>query len=171
MHGTYLEALKGETGALQKGLSRMKRNHVHLASGLLGEDGVISGMRHDCSVYIWVDVHRAIQSGLTFYESDNGVILTSGDSEGFVSSALFSVVIELHDGLDAKHRAKTARLKLIERLFPGCSRVVAKKLHGGFSDSLVLRTDSYGADGHRREPTVTKIDTGKATRLEVKRTR
>ena len=49
-------------------------------------------------------------------------------------------------------------MRLLKRAFEGCSRVVVTKLHGGFSGSLVLKTDSYGLDGSRDEPTVTKLD-------------
>ena len=61
VHGTYTTALEGADGILAKGLSCMGRRHIHLAKGLLGEKGVISGMRRDCSAYIWIDVHRAIK--------------------------------------------------------------------------------------------------------------
>ena len=61
-------------------------------------------------------------------------------------------------------------VRLIERLFADCSRVTVKKMHGDFSGSLVLRTDSYDADGHAEEPTVTKIDDGPALVREVHET-
>lgn len=40
VHGSYLRNWRS---IQQQGLSRMKRTHIHLASGLPGEDGVISG--------------------------------------------------------------------------------------------------------------------------------
>ena len=60
---------------------------------------------------------------------------------------------------------------MLERVFTGCSRVVVTKLHGGFSGSLVLRTDSYGSAGSRDEPTVTKLDDAESLLEEVARTR
>ena len=45
----------------------------------------------------------------------------------------FSVVIELRGGLTLH----PAQVRLLERLFAGCSRVTVTKLHGGFSGSLV----------------------------------
>jgi len=60
VHGTYLEAwdvIKRE------GISRMSRNHVHLAKDLPGESGVISGMRRSCQVLIWIDIAAAEQAG------------------------------------------------------------------------------------------------------------
>ena len=85
---------------LEQGLSRMGRHHVHLAKGLLGEKGVISGMRQSADLFIWVNVHEAIRGGLVFYESANGVILCSGrDGDGRIPPTYFSVVIELRGGL------------------------------------------------------------------------
>ena len=82
------------------GLSSMGRHHVHLAKGLLGEKGVVSGMRRSAELFIWVNVHEAIRGGLVFYESANGVILCSGrDGDGWIPPKYFSVVVELRGGL------------------------------------------------------------------------
>jgi 2'-phosphotransferase len=40
VHGTYH---RNWVAIQREGLSRMNRNHIHLATGLIGEDGVISG--------------------------------------------------------------------------------------------------------------------------------
>ena len=162
VHGTFHRDLDK---ILQEGLSRMGRHHVHLARGLLGERGVVSGMRKNTEVYVWVNVHAAMDSGIRFFESENGVILCEG-FDGLLAPSFFSVVIEVLGGLtlEAPH------VRLIERLFAGCSRVTVKKMHGGFSGSLVLRTDSYDADGHPEEPTVTKLDDGDALVREVHET-
>ena len=97
VHGSYV---KHVDAILEQGLSRMGRHHVHLAKGLLGEEGVVSGMRRNAEVFIWVNVHEAIKGGLTFYESTNGVILCGGQNgDGIIPPAYFSVVIELHGGM------------------------------------------------------------------------
>ena len=59
---------------------------------------------------------------------------------------------------------------MLEHAFAGCSRVVVTKLHGGFSGSLVLKTDSYGLHGSRDEPTVTKLDDAESMLEEVEKT-
>lgn len=41
VHGTYL---RNWPSIQQHGLSRMNRTHIHLAPGLPGEDGIISGV-------------------------------------------------------------------------------------------------------------------------------
>jgi hypothetical protein len=61
-------------------------------------------------------------------------------------------------------------VRLLERAFEDCSRVVVTKLHGGFSGSLVLKTDSYGPNGSRDEPTVTKLDDAVSMLEEVAKT-
>jgi len=92
-----------------QGLSKMKRNHIHLAQGVSGS-GVISGqskrfpsstllntlhnigMRNSSQVYIYVDVGKALGAGLTFSLSNNGVVLTDGNGEGFLLPEFFSRV-------------------------------------------------------------------------------
>lgn len=77
----------------------MKRTHVHFATDLPKkmppldnkyqnrskpkkddqDDGVISGMRKDASIMVWVDVKRsALEGGVEWWRSRNGVILTDG---------------------------------------------------------------------------------------------
>ncbi|XP_078144220.1 tRNA 2'-phosphotransferase 1-like [Centroberyx gerrardi] len=56
VHGSYLHW----SSIQQQGLSRMKRTHIHLAAGLPGEGGVISGMRRDCDLAIFIDVPKAL---------------------------------------------------------------------------------------------------------------
>ena len=56
IHGTYEKFW----GSIQeKGLSRMKRNHIHFAKGLPDESEVISGMRRDCNVLVYVHLPTA----------------------------------------------------------------------------------------------------------------
>lgn len=59
------------------------------------------GMRTGSEVMIYIDVAKAMESGLKFYLSANGVILTEGDSEGFVLREFFQKVerkgVELPD--------------------------------------------------------------------------
>jgi 2'-phosphotransferase len=77
-----------------KGLSRMNRNHIHFATGLLGEDGVISGMRYSCTVLIYLDLEKALKDGVTFFKSDNGVVLTEGvNGEGHIPTDYFIKVV------------------------------------------------------------------------------
>ena len=84
------------------GLKAMTRNHVHFATGPRIEDvlpeqqsagaeetklslksamersAVVSGMRGDAQVLIYVDIWRAVGNGMEWWRSDNGVLLTEG---------------------------------------------------------------------------------------------
>ncbi|KAL6075728.1 2'-phosphotransferase [Balamuthia mandrillaris] len=75
VHGTYRAAWASIKAT---GLSRMQRNHIHFAKGILGSENVISGMRATCDVLIYIDLEQALKDGIEFHESANGVILTGG---------------------------------------------------------------------------------------------
>ncbi|KAG2179806.1 hypothetical protein INT43_003589 [Umbelopsis isabellina] len=77
----------------KQGLKRMSRNHIHFAPGMPGEDGVISGMRKSCDVFIYVDMARAIADGITFHLSSNQVVLTDGIS-GILEPKYFCKVVD-----------------------------------------------------------------------------
>ena len=50
-----------------------------------GSETVISGMRKSATIMIWVDLVRsAKEGGLKWWRSDNDVILTEGDKDGWV---------------------------------------------------------------------------------------
>jgi 2'-phosphotransferase len=90
------------------GLRRMGRNHIHFASGLpagfksLAIDTasteekeaapVISGMRNNSTVLVYIDINAALQAGIKFYISENGVILTEGNEKGLLSYEFFKLV-------------------------------------------------------------------------------
>uniref|UniRef100_A0A452IMH6 2'-phosphotransferase n=1 Tax=Gopherus agassizii TaxID=38772 RepID=A0A452IMH6_9SAUR len=73
VHGTYL---RHWPAICRGGLSRMGRNHIHLAPGLPGDGHVLS-------------------DGIQFYRSANGVILTPGDAEGLLPPRYFQRVLQL----------------------------------------------------------------------------
>ncbi|XP_078162196.1 uncharacterized protein LOC144557492 isoform X2 [Carex rostrata] len=75
VHGTYKRNLES---ILKSGLKRMERLHVHFSSGLPTDGEVISGMRRDINILIYLDVKRTLEDGMKLYISDNKVILTEG---------------------------------------------------------------------------------------------
>jgi len=90
IHGTSMQAWN----AIQKeGLSRMKRNHIHLAKGLSDDPTVISGMRSTATVFIYVDVEAAMAEGIKFFISSNGAILSPGNDQGSIPPGLFKQVV------------------------------------------------------------------------------
>ena len=83
----------------------MNRNHIHFASGLpagfksiadqdvnIVAAPVISGMRKSSTVLIFVDVTSAMEAGIKFWMSDNGVILSEGNEEGVLPIQFFERV-------------------------------------------------------------------------------
>lgn len=130
VHGTFHQVWPA---ILQSGgLRCMGRNHVHFATGPSLEsvlaaqqrdeapqskpskedDGqVISGMRRDAQVLIYIDLKKALAAGCPFWRSENGVILSEGlrapnghqDADGTIQKVVsvdyFDTVIERKVGL------------------------------------------------------------------------
>ncbi|XP_061692115.1 tRNA 2'-phosphotransferase 1 isoform X2 [Syngnathoides biaculeatus] len=92
VHGSYMH---NWSSIQQHGLSRMRRTHIHLAPGLPQENGVISGMRRDCDLVIFIDVPKALADGIEFFWSENRVLLTTGNFEGKLPPVYFSRAIRL----------------------------------------------------------------------------
>ncbi|CAJ1344176.1 unnamed protein product, partial [Effrenium voratum] len=91
VHGTFLRHwLKIRS----EGLRKMSRNHIHLCLGLPGS-GVVSGMREDCNVAIFVNLAAAMEQGVKFMQSSNGVILTPGEGEGVLAPGYFASAVWL----------------------------------------------------------------------------
>eukprot|EP00746_Dinoflagellata_sp_MGD_P137117 gnl/MRDRNA2_/MRDRNA2_70938_c0_seq1.p1 gnl/MRDRNA2_/MRDRNA2_70938_c0~~gnl/MRDRNA2_/MRDRNA2_70938_c0_seq1.p1 ORF type:complete len:344 (+),score=69.84 gnl/MRDRNA2_/MRDRNA2_70938_c0_seq1:127-1158(+) len=97
VHGTYLISW---SPILQSGgLSRMSRNHIHFAPQPPGDDKVISGMRSDCEVAVYINVASAMADGIQFFRSENKVILSRGDSRGIVPLKHFDKAVRLKDNV------------------------------------------------------------------------
>ncbi|KAF2841126.1 hypothetical protein M501DRAFT_989683 [Patellaria atrata CBS 101060] len=60
---------------------------------------VISGMRTTSSILIFVDIRKAMESGLKFWKSENKVILCEGDDNGLIRLEFFERVVE-RDGTE-----------------------------------------------------------------------
>lgn len=102
VHGTSLHAWKiigifrnlsirpsTHAGIAHEGLSKMDRQHIHMAQGV---HNVISGMRKSSDILIYIDVAAALDSDIKFYLSSNGVVLSAGDSEGYIRPQFFTRV-------------------------------------------------------------------------------
>lgn len=117
-----------------------------------------------------------LMSRYTFYEV--GVVLDNLPTEPFQTTEASGSKRTVHfwSWHDAMIQPRAplvllpAQTRLLETLFAGSSRVVVSALHGGFSGSIVLRTDPYDADGKPEELTVTKLDTAASLVQEVKET-
>ena len=48
-----------------------------------------AGMRESAQVLIYIDMQKALEAGVLFFLSENGVVLTEGDIHGFLSPEYF----------------------------------------------------------------------------------
>lgn len=105
--------MKNKLGIIKStgGLSRMKRNHIHFTDTVpqkfinlldntdkIGNGNAISGVRSHSNIIILMDVEKLRMSNLQFFISDNGVILSPGDENGFVSCDFFKEILDLESG-------------------------------------------------------------------------
>jgi len=98
VHGTYRKYLDS---ILQKGIipggGFSARKHVHFAPYEPGDGRVISGMRYNCEVAIYLNLKAAVIAGVPFFMSTNEVILSPG-LHGVVPPTFISRVKDLTTG-------------------------------------------------------------------------
>lgn len=70
-HGTYMQHKESIAAT---GLHSGGRKHIHIAKSAEAK----SGQRKDCDLIVYIDMKSAMEDGVLFYESENGVILTEG---------------------------------------------------------------------------------------------
>ena len=76
VHGTYRRHVQQILArGLVPGGDTSDRKHLHFAPFEPGDSRVISGMRPDCDVGIYVDLHAALVAGIRFFKSHNHIIL------------------------------------------------------------------------------------------------
>ncbi|KAI0024784.1 RNA 2'-phosphotransferase, Tpt1 [Xylariomycetidae sp. FL0641] len=99
VHGTYYAFWPAILAA--GGLRPMGRTHVHFGTGVPADDAddaapggrpVVSGMRADAELLVFVDVARSLRDGHRWWVSANGVVLADGGEAGVVPLAHFSEV-------------------------------------------------------------------------------
>lgn len=94
VHGTF----KRHWASIEReGLRRMTRTHIHCATGLPSAEkgAVISGMRSQCDVLVYLDVGKMLQDQIPLLKSANGVVLTPGQGdEGILPPAYFARVTD-----------------------------------------------------------------------------
>ena len=89
IHGTYQ---KYQQSILDNGLKVMSRQFIHCAEGFKHE--VKSGYRENCNLLVVIDAKKAMEDGMKFYRSANGVILTAG-FDGVVDKKYFKELKQL----------------------------------------------------------------------------
>jgi ERI1 exoribonuclease 3 len=106
IHGTYFAAW---SFIASSGLNRMKREHIHFAPGFPENNAVMSGMRGNCEVAIFIDLPKAIQDGYEFFVSRNKVILTEGKN-GVLPPQYFAKVLNMSTGEELKWNSTAPQL-------------------------------------------------------------
>lgn len=96
VHGTYFKCWPQ---IRSDGLSCMTRQHIHFAKGTLQDPSVISGLRKNVDIHIFIDLPKALNDGIKFYESENGVILTPGNHNGYLEPKYFLKVLKVNTGM------------------------------------------------------------------------
>lgn len=95
VHGTYRRNVDSiQRNGLLVGGGVSQRNHVHFAPYEPHDGRVISGMRYNCEVAIYIDLPTAIREGVPFFQSANEVILSPGIN-GTVPAKYISKVRDL----------------------------------------------------------------------------
>lgn len=90
IHGTFTENIKS---IMENGLSKMSRGYIHFASSMNAK----SGIRKDYSkpdILLYIDMEKAIQDGIEFYMSKNGVILSPGNQNGILEPKYIKNIVE-----------------------------------------------------------------------------
>ncbi|QRG40907.1 hypothetical protein FDK38_005401 [Candidozyma auris] len=100
-HGTFANKL--DAIYTRGGLCKMSRNHIHFTSDA---EWSHSGIRKSCNVLIYLDLDKCKETGLVFYKSANGVILTRGNDEGIVPVGCFREVKTLRGTLAEEKAAQ-----------------------------------------------------------------
>ncbi|KAF6029131.1 TRPT1 [Bugula neritina] len=86
IHGTYEKCV---SSIKEKGLSRMRRQHIHMVVDELQPGKVVSGARQSCDYVVRINVAKAQKDGLEFFKSKNNVILCPGDENGVILPKYF----------------------------------------------------------------------------------
>eukprot|EP00933_Yihiella_yeosuensis_P024682 TRINITY_DN19132_c0_g1_i2.p1 TRINITY_DN19132_c0_g1~~TRINITY_DN19132_c0_g1_i2.p1 ORF type:complete len:393 (+),score=79.87 TRINITY_DN19132_c0_g1_i2:73-1179(+) len=98
VHGTYRRCLDSirQKGLLAGG-GKSKRNHIHFAPYEPGDGRVISGMRYDCEIAIYLDLKKALQAQIPFFRSTNEVLLSPG-IDGVIAADYIEKIKDLKSG-------------------------------------------------------------------------
>ncbi|WVQ66584.1 uncharacterized protein L199_004768 [Kwoniella botswanensis] len=99
VHGTRLELwniLKTQ------GLSKMSRQHIHLAPSHHGS--IVP--RPNSTLYIYLSLSKLIENNIPVYVSANGVVLTPGNPEGIVPKELWRKVVKVQKSKEKDENGK-----------------------------------------------------------------
>lgn len=81
----------------KRGLFKMRRNHIRriytdFAEDITKDSRALSGPREFADAFIHIDIAKAMEDGVVFYISENGIILTGG-IHGFLCPVFYIIEI------------------------------------------------------------------------------
>ncbi len=145
VHGTFYGAW--EKILRDGGLKSMSRNHVHFSTGppleeaiqqkegtknagllkkLLEQNKVVSGMRPDAQILIYVDMRKALQGGMKWWRSENGVVLTEG-VDGLIGTQYWEAAVEAKEGLGLLWKKEGGVVKELPQHLKGRAMPMGKR--------------------------------------------
>ena len=95
IHGTML---KHYDAIKEGGLCRRQRRHIHFiedtnAAEARIEDREESGLRAGSEIMLWVDIHKCLRCGMSFYRAPNGALLSPGQDGWILPSYILWVQV------------------------------------------------------------------------------
>lgn len=76
----------------------MTRLHIHFATGLPKDESVISGIRSNAQIYVYINLKKALADNISFFKSLNNVILSPGNSSGIIEPKYFLKIVDAKTG-------------------------------------------------------------------------
>ena len=95
IHGTML---KHYDAVKDSGLCRRQRRHIHFiedtdAAEARTQHRQASGLRAGSEIMLWVDIHKCLRCGMSFYRAPNGVLLSPGQDGWILPSHILWVQV------------------------------------------------------------------------------
>ena len=82
----------------REGLKRFQRNHIHFVGRPPTEGETVAGVRHRVDFCVYVDAGRAIDDGISFWVTRNGVIVSQGDQHGKIPLRYIVKIVDKDTG-------------------------------------------------------------------------
>ena len=112
-----IKAAFGKAKGLQKQAEAANDHVVGALPGKKNAPLIVSGMRETSTILMFLDLRKAMDKGLAFYLSENGVVLCEGDAQGIIGLELFERVADrdgktlLEDGILVAGSASSGKAK------------------------------------------------------------
>ena len=82
----------------RNGLRKFKRNHIHFVARQPTRGETVAGVRHGVDFCVYVDAGKAIEDGIPFWVTRNGVIVSEGDKQGCIPLRYIIKIVDNDSG-------------------------------------------------------------------------